>query len=91
MAALFYTFIMAYKVKQGFEKTRLSVKINGEKGTRLFNGHLGDASQEDLKIMHHMGIPHIEQVAAKPKKKKRAKASKPPTPENDSNEINDAE
>ena len=69
---------MAYKVKKGFEAQRLSAMIKD--GTRVFNGTLGGATQEELEELHLIGIVGIIKTTKRKTKKKRDNAPSDPLP-----------
>ena len=69
---------MDYSIESGFENCKVGAKIFD--GTRIFNGLLKDASSEELKELHLIGIPYIKKSkATKTKKKKRDNNPKKPT------------
>jgi hypothetical protein len=70
---------MAYKVKKGFEAQKIGAKIFD--GTKVFNGTLGDATQEELEELHLIGIKNIiKEKKTKRKSKKRDNAPSEPLP-----------
>jgi len=66
---------MAYKIKSGFENCKVGARIYD--GTRVFNGLLKDATQEELEELHILGIPYI--VKSKTTKSKKKKRDNSPT------------
>jgi len=69
---------MAYKVKKGFEAQKVGAKIYD--GKQVFNGTLGDATQEELEELHLIGIPNISKSTKRKTKKKRDNAPSEPLP-----------
>jgi hypothetical protein len=65
---------MAYSIKKGSENVRVGAKIND--GTKVFNGLLKDATQEELEELHLIGILNV----VKSKKKKRKKKTRDNSP-----------
>ena len=76
---------MAYKVKKGYEAQRVSAVVFD--GTKVFNGKLGDATQEELEELHLIGIKNIQKTTKKKRKTKTRDNSPseplPLPPEND--------
>lgn len=77
---------MAYSVKKGSENVRVGAVICD--GKKVFNGCLGDATQEELNELHSLGIAtnHIKATTKKRKKKKRDNSPGQPLPEPPENE-----
>jgi hypothetical protein len=72
---------MAYSIKKGSELIRVGAVIND--GKKVFNGCLGDATQEELNELHSLGIAtnHIKITTKKKRpKKKRDNSPGEPTP-----------
>jgi hypothetical protein len=61
-----------FKVKKGFENNTVSTH---------FVVRLGDATQEQLEELYHLGVREVESDGKKPKVKKGDNAEGEPTPE----------
>ena len=69
---------MAYKVRKGFENSKVGAVIFD--GKQVFNGKLGDATQEELEELHLIGIPNITKSTKRKTKKKRDNSPSEPLP-----------
>jgi hypothetical protein len=69
---------MAYKLIKGYEAKRVGAKISD--GTKVFNGLLGDATQEELEELHLIGIKGIIIVKSKKRKPKKTRDNNPTEP-----------
>ena len=70
---------MSYSVKKGFENQKVGAKIFD--GRKVFNGLLGDATQEELEELHLLGVPNIVKSDKKKRKsKKRDNSPSDPLP-----------
>lgn len=69
---------MAYKLIQGYEAKRVGAKIFD--GTKVFNGLLKDATQEELEELHLIGIKGIITVKSKKRKTKKKRDNNPTEP-----------
>lgn len=61
-----------YKVKKGFEDKKVYTH---------FVVKLGDATQEQLEHLYHLGVKEVESDGKKPKKKQGDNAENEPKPE----------
>ena len=78
-ASPFLIRIMSYSIKKGFENQKVGAKIFD--GTKVFNGTLESATQEELEELHSMGIKNVVRSTKKKRKnKKRDNAPSDPLP-----------